>query len=299
MIAGWFRTDLPVATDPAGHFLPWLVAIMTFLAAMALTGALTLSSLSARWESTMTGTLTIQIPAMAADTGPGSATHKRIDHIARSLEALPGVQRAEPIPAEHVATLLEPWLGAGNLARELPLPHLIDVLLDEGSGSDLAVLEKHLQAIAPGTTIDDHRVWLSRLIKASVILRLLAWIMLSLVVGATTATVVHATRASLAVHRPQIEVMHLVGATDSYIAGQFARRTCMHAVAGSLLGLVLAWPALWGVRSILSNIDGGLIPETSVDALHVVALCSLPFLAAGLSVLTTRITVRRQLAHML
>lgn len=293
------RSDLPVATDPSGHFLPWLIAIMTFLAAMALAAALTLNSLSSRWKTSMTGTLTVQVPAITGAAGPGNATLNRVDRIIRTLEALPGIKSVKAVPSEQVNTLLEPWLGVGNLTAELPLPHLVDVSLDDDGSADVDTMAKHLQAIAPGVTVDDHRVWLSRLINASTILRLLAWIMLLLVFTATTATVVHATRASLAVHHPQIEVLHLVGATDSYIAGQFARRTCFHAIAGSVLGLVLAIPALWGVRSILSELDGGLIPETSVDALHVVALSTLPLLAAGLAVMTTRVTVRRQLAQML
>ena len=50
----WFggRSDLPLAGDATSRFLPWLIAPMVFLAAVALAAAFTLTSLVAHGTAT-------------------------------------------------------------------------------------------------------------------------------------------------------------------------------------------------------------------------------------------------------
>ena len=296
----WLRSDLPLITaGSTGYFLPWLIAIMTFLAAMSLSGAIVLHGFSTQWESSMDATLTVQIPLSIDEASASVPDDGRITQVMDFFASLPGVEKVESVPRETAYRLLEPWLGSIELVQQLPVPQLIDITLSHDNPVTLAAMQKRLDDIAPGSTIDDHRVWLSKLIDAAETLNFVAWAVLGMVVVATTATIIHATRAALAVHYSYIEVLHFVGATDSYIAGQLARQIFLHAFKGGLIGLAVALPALWWVRSTIFRIHHEFISEASLDFMHVSIICLLPVLAASLSVVTARFTVRRQLVRML
>ena len=84
------------------------------LATLALSGALVLDNLLARWNRDIKGTLTVQV--IPADPDPHSkATARRIDKTVRILEETPGVIRVRPLSAEELAALIEPWLGNTDL----------------------------------------------------------------------------------------------------------------------------------------------------------------------------------------
>lgn len=291
------RTDLPIARDASGRFLPWLVAVMVFLAAMSLAGVLALDGMLDDWSRDLSGTLTVQVPP--GDTAEETAD--RVERAVRLLESTPGVGAATAVSDQHLTDLLAPWLGSRDLIADLPTPRLIDVDIDLSGADrpDMVALEARLTDAVPGAAIDDHRVWLSKLIQLAEGLRALAWAVIGLVAAATAATVVHATRTALAVHRQQIEVLHLIGATDAYVAGQFARRALWHGVIGGLGGLALSVPALWGVGLLAHRLRGGLVPEVALGGIDWVALALLPLLAGLLAMVTARRTVRRQLARML
>lgn len=294
----YLRSDLPVARDSSGRFLPGLVAVMVFMAAMALAGTMGLDRLLDRWSRDAAGTLTVQVPP-ATGSDAADETAARVERAVRLLQSEAEVTAAVALPAERVAAMLEPWLGSPDLVAALPVPRLIDVTLASGASPDLDALVSRLRTVAPGASIDDHRVWLSKLIRLAEGLRLLAWAVIGLVAAATTIMVVHATRTALAVHRPQIEVLHLIGATDDYIARQFARRSLWLAVLGGTAGLVLAAPALWGIGLLINRLEGGLIPSVSLGTVEWMALLVLPPAAGLIAMITARRTVRRTLARML
>lgn len=291
----FLRSDLPVAHDASARLLPWLVAMMMFLATLALAGALTLDSMVGRWTAGLSGTLTVQIPP--ADVPDETAA--RVERAVRVLRSLEGIASAEAVTDEALVALLQPWLGTTDLIDSLPVPRLIDVELMDGAAPDLGAMASRVADVAPGAMIDDHRVWLSRLISLANGLRLLAWAVVGLVMVTVGATVVHGVRTALDVHRPQIEVLHLIGATDAYIARQFARRALWQGVIGGLGGLCLAAPALWLVGRLTRRLEGGLIPAVDLSVGQIGVLCALPLVAGGLSMGVARYTVRRRLARML
>jgi cell division transport system permease protein len=75
-------------------------------------------------------------------------------------------------------------------------------------------------------------------------LQAVALSVLALVAAVSAAVVAVATRAGLAARRDAIEVLHALGATDSDIAGRFARRLGTLAAAGALLGTAVSLPVL-------------------------------------------------------
>ncbi len=294
------RSDLPLDRDAISRFLPWLIAFMVFLAVLALAGTLVLGSMAARWDRGMNGTLTVQIAPAPPDTDRG--TDRGDDRTTRALKVLratPGVARAEPIDEGRMLALLEPWLGSGGSAIDLPLPRLIDVVKEPGRTIDMAALAKRLDEVAPGASVDDHGVWLERLLRLIHTIEALSLSVVVLIGFATVGTVVFSTRTGLAIHQDVIEVLHLIGAHDSYIAKQFAGHALALGVRGGLLGLGLAVPTLLGIGSLAARLESGPLPDLSLTPTHWAVLAVLPPAVAVIAMLTARITVTRSLARML
>lgn len=291
-------SDLALSRDASSRFLPWLVAFMVWLAALALAGAMMLSSAGAKWRAGLAGTLTVQILPVGGE-GPEAIAERAAAALAL-LRATPGVASAEALPEAHVLKLIEPWIGKGAPASELglALPQMIDVRLAEGAAIDSAALGARLAAAVPGAALDDHGLWLQRLLVLAGAVEAVAYAVLALIGVAAAATVVFTTRTGLAIHRPEIELLHLIGAQDIYVARQFERHALGVGLKGGLGGLVLAAGTLGTIGAFGARIESGLLPPLTLSAVQWAGIGALAAGAALLAMLTARVTVLRTLARM-
>mgnify|MGYP000238419216 CR=1 FL=1 len=288
---GSSRQAVPLDRDSSGRYLPLLVAIMVYLAALALAGALAMAKLAERWDTGLAGTVTVQLPADQA----GDDTLTRV---VAALADTPGVLTAEPIGDRAMGDLLEPWLGDAALLGDLPLPRLITVTVDTAAPPDTAALQERLAALAPGVVVDDHQRWLARLLDLAHAVELMALVVVLLVVLAACIMVAFVTRMGLAAHQRSIELLHLIGAQDAYVARQFQNHALGFGLRGGLLGLIVALPTLYLARTLLQRIDSGLLPELAFRPHEWSYFALLPVAAALVTMLTARVTVLRTLARL-
>jgi cell division transport system permease protein len=222
----------------------------------------------------------------------------QIEGALQILRDHPAVVLAEPIAKADVFKLLEPWLGGTANMTNMPMPHLIDVSLRSSQILNAEALVAELNKIAPGATVDDHRIWLDRLIRMSQTLEWGAYIVLGLILVATVGTIFFVTRTGLAIHHQVIEVLHLIGAQDTYIARQFAEHALYLALRGGMLGLAAAGPTFGGFAYLYRQIDTALLPQIDITPLQWALVLLLPVMAAAMGYLTARMTVLRTLARM-
>ena len=288
------RLDIPFDRDGSGRFLPALIALMVYLAALATSAALALDRALGRWNDGLAGTLTVEVPVGE------DASKDELAAALATLRAAPGVLATEPLERAQMAKLLAPWLGAGVAVEDLALPHLIDVRID--AGVDLAALRGALARAAPEAMLDDHRLWLDRLAALGFTAEATALLILALVAAAAALVVVFATRAGLSVHRDVIDLLHLMGARDGYIAAQFQHRALRLGLSGGLFGLGLALATLLALVHAGDAAALGAIatpvPSLRLAAWHWAILFLLPPAAALIAMLTARLTVLGTLARM-
>ncbi|MBN2751194.1 MAG: cell division protein [Rhodospirillaceae bacterium] len=292
------RSDLPFDHDTTTAFLPAMIAMMVFLATLALSGALVLDNLLSRWNRDIKGTLTVQIIPEDSDPRAKRAT-QRIEKTIRILEETPGVIRARALLPQELAALIEPWLGSTDLIADLPLPQLIDVTISETQPPNLTALSARLKKAVPGASVDDHRIWLARVISLADGLEMLAKAVMTLVTLAAAAAVIFATRAGLAIHRQSIEILHLVGARDGYIGRQYALRALWLGGQGAIIGFGLAIPVLLGLGTMAKTLEGGLLAEIGFSSAHWMILATVPMTAALLAMAAAFLTVLKTLSRML
>lgn len=291
------RSDLPLRNDATSRFLPWLVALMVFLASLALAMMFVISNLVERWDRDIAGTLTVQVAPVLGEGGE-VGTQERVDAALKLLRETPGVVAARALAQPELVSLVEPWLGSSELVKDLPLPRLLDVTIDPRHRVDIDALARQLAQTVAGASLDDHRVWLSRLVNLSRTIELVAATTVLLIGLVTALTVVYATRTGMAVHGEVIEVLHLTGAQDDYIARQFAERVFTLGLIGGGMGIGLAVPALIAIAWMARNIEGGFLPDLSLPVAGWLAIAVLPALVALLMMVTARFTVHRTLSRL-
>lgn len=289
------RSDLPLADDPATRFLAWITALTVYLGALALAAALVVSDMAQRWDRGLAGGLTVQVTPLF---GPGAApVPERVETALAILRGTPGVTRAEPLSAEATARLVEPWLGGGAAADPfLPMPAVIDVATD--GTTDVPALAGRLNAAVPGATLDDHDAWLANLRTFARTVEMAVFGILAMIAAAGVLSVVFAVRAGLAIHRHVVELLHLMGATDRYVARQFERHVLGLSLGGGIAGLGLAAATLMAVLKASEGLRATLLPDFALQPWQWGALALVPLAAALLAVLTARWTVLRTLGSM-
>lgn len=291
------RPEVPLDSDASGPFLPWLVAFMVYLAALALTSAIAMHKIAVHWDHGLSGNVTVQVPSsgeIAAAAAPGQDVGK----VLAVLAASPAVADVRVLERDEIARLLEPWLGEAVDEQDLPLPTLIAVTLNPQAGSDLAELSRRLRQAVPGTELDDHQRWLGRLVDLARLIELIATLVVVLVVLAAVITVVFVTRTGLLIHRQVIEILHLIGAQDSYVARQFQAHAFRLGAFGGLVGLLLAVVTIGLLGALLGRVQSGLLPDLSLSPGDWAMLASVPLVTTGVAMVTARITVLRNLARL-
>lgn len=290
--------ELHLAQDATNRFLPWTIGLMVFMGTLAFAATLILAATSGAWRSGLSGTLTVQVLPLSG-TGSEADLERRTQKVIGVLRGTAGIAAAKAVEKERLLDLLEPWLGSTLGAADLPLPRLIDVKLSGEPQVNIAALTTALQREAPGTTVDDHGVWLDRLIAFAQALEGLALGVMALIGVAAVATIVFTTRTGLAVHREVIELLHLIGARDEYIARQFQRQAFRLAAKGGLIGFALAVATLAGIAHLADQVGGSLLPDLTLSPMQWGTLFMFPVVAMLIGVLTARVTVLRALGRRL
>lgn len=216
-----------------------VIAVMAFLAALALGASLIAERTALGWRAGLSGRLTVQIvpPARGA---PGEGLERETQAALAVLRATPGIAHAAALTQDQTLALVQPWIGADSLVAELPLPRLVDATIAPGSEVDLPALAHALKQAAPDSLLDDHARWISRLKNLADAITWSAYGILLLIAIATAAAVSFATRAGLEAHHEMVELLHQMGAQSNFIARAFERHYFRAALGAAAVGAALA-----------------------------------------------------------
>ena len=221
-----------------------------------------------------------------------------IDRVIELLLDTKAVRSAQVLEPDEIAALLEPWLGAGAAYGDLPLPALISVGIDPAAAPDYQDLARRLAEAVPGTVLDDHQAWLGQLRDLARAIELVAALIVILVGASAIAMVIFATRMGLAIHGRVIELLHLIGAQDAYVAREFETHALKLALRGGAFGLLLAIATVTLIARLFERLDSVLLPELTLLPIEWAALAILPLAIALVAMLTARVTVLRNLGRM-
>ncbi|MBO6584403.1 MAG: cell division protein FtsX [Hyphomonas sp.] len=282
------ETPLLPLEDAREMALFFVVGALCFLAALATLSAKSTYGAARSWTAEVEGELTVSLPD--ADRRGAEAARKLI-------ESTDGIREARLLSKAEIDALLEPNFGSRGLPESLPLPQLIAVTAEPDVEFIGPTLERRLTEAGFVNAVDEHADWAGDVRRMLAIARLVALTAVALLASTAVAVIAFATHAALLARRDIVDVLHLAGARDRYIAGLFERRFWLLGIragaVGALLALGAAAAMIFAVHS--SGARTGLLPELSLDFLDLIILILTPLIAGLAARLAARVTVIRSL----
>ena len=269
-----------------------VIGVMAFLAALALGASMLADRQAEGWRQGLAGRLTVQVlqPEHSTRTrNMETETQAAID----ILRGTPGILAITPMSDADAAKLIEPWIGADALVKDLPLPRLIDATIAPGARVDFATLEARLKTVAPDSNVDDHTRWIARLQSLADTIIYAAYAILALIAVATAAAVSFATRAGLEAHHDIVALLHQMGAHSGFIARAFEWHYLISTLAASAVGA--------GCAAVTFLVMGGLefagveavpfLPPLGLNTQELVWLFAVPVVSGLIAWATARLSV--------
>ncbi|NBT86076.1 MAG: FtsX-like permease family protein, partial [Alphaproteobacteria bacterium] len=221
-----------------------------------------------------------------------------VQQVLSFVRNIPGVLRAEVVEAEHLLSLLQPWIGQTDLLKDLQMPILIDLDIDPNVVIDYENIKQYLKSISGGIRFEAHTRWQHMLTVLGQAIKTLSYVIVGFILGTIFIVISLITKSSLAAHKENIDVLRLMGAKNSYVASQFQAQAFKACFQGGLIGIFFALPILYFLSWLAQYLG---IPEIFKDMPSpevVGAIFVLPFIVSLFSTLVSRFTVLRTLARM-
>ncbi len=277
----------------ATRLLPYVMAVMVYLSALALMGSMMLHKGFGDWTESLSNRLTVQVTTADQET-----RETEVRKVMQLLRNTPGIEHVRKLNEVEIEQLLEPWLGAGNVTSDLPVPDILDVTVSRAVDINLDALNAQISKISGNIHLDDHQQWLGRFLRLMDMVEYTALGILLLVVMATICMVIFGTKAGMAENRETIAIMHHLGAQDSMVARAYQNRFMIYGLKGGVIGLLLAFVTLISLIYLSRDLASGLVKVPELPTVEVGILLVVPIIAAAISMLTARITVMRDLRRM-
>ncbi|MFN3513115.1 MAG: cell division protein FtsX [Phenylobacterium sp.] len=271
--------------DSRDGALIFVVATLCFLACLTALSVLAANRAARGWSGQLAAEATVIVRAKANETPDGAAARA-----AETLAGVPGVAEARALEKEKAEALVAPWLGDLADLGDLPVPRLVEVRLERENPATAAALDRALKTQGLDAVVDDHSVWMEDIQRAARVAQGFGAAVFLLIAGAAGATVAFATRAGLAAHRDVVEVLHLAGAEDGFIARLFQARFARMAATAGLFGA--AGAAIIGAVLRISGGGEGLTPVLPIRWIDLVAVVPAPLLAAAVAAAAARLTAQ-------
>jgi cell division transport system permease protein len=284
--ARWRPAPLLPEKEARDKGLIFVIAVLCFLACLTALGVIAADRAAQGWNSQINGAATVIVRAQAGETPDAAAARA-----AEALAGVPGVTEARALEREKAYDLVRPWLGDISDLEDLPVPRLVAVTLDPKHPPVAQDLDKVLKAQGIDALVDDHSVWIKDIERAADTVRVIGGAIFALIALAAAAVIAFATRAGLSARRDVVEVLHLSGAEDNYIARLFQFRFAQIAGIAGFVGALTAGVLGAGLR--LAGGGQGLTPALPIAWLDLLAVLPCPLLAAGVAALVAHLTAMR------
>ena len=288
------ETSLLPTSDAREAALFFVVGALCFLAALAALTTRGTYTAAKAWGAQIEGEVTIQL--LGSDRRSAQAAADALGDIA-------GVKDARVLSHEEANDALEPYFGTGGMPAGLPQPLIIVVEAVNGDGTALVTpIETLLAGRGLDAAVSANWQYSSDVEGLLRVLRMIALGVVCLLSATAIAVIAFATHAALLARRDIVDVLHLSGAEDRYIAGLFERRfwlLALQAGAGGALAALMVTALIVFSGSNAGDVEAQLLPRLSLDFWDFVILLVTP-IAAGLAArMAARITVMASLKETL
>ncbi len=188
-----------------------------------------------------------------------------LTQLERSILSLEGVQAVQFISKQAAIEQLKSQLKHQSSLfeglNENPLPDSFEIRMNASVGSwqKIETLATKIETLAPVEEVEYGQRWIGRFIRIIFLLRLAGYGMGGIFLVATVFIVANTIRLVIYSRREEVEIMRLVGATDSFIKIPFYIEGLIQGGLGASLGLGVL---LGSFFFISSNIEREMLPDS-------------------------------------
>ena len=286
-------TPLLPVSDAREAALFFVVGALCFLAALAALTTRGTYKAAEAWGAQIEGEITVVMRGTDRRTA---------EAVTSDVASLANVFEARLLSRDEIEALLEPSLGPGGMPDGLPLPLLISVQADMAVGDPTSAIQDKLDAAGIDGDVAGNAGYADNVQGGLEVLRLVALSIVALLSATAIAVIAFATHAALLARRDIVDVLHLSGAEDRYIASLFERRFWVLALQAGLGGAVAALMVTALIvfsGSSAQGVEAQLLPRLSLDFWDVVIILITPVAAGVAARLAARMTVMSSLKETL
>ncbi len=155
-----------------------------------------------------------------------------------------------------------------------PLPASLDVRLRSSAAAQASIdaLVERMRTTAGVSDVRYDKAWLDRLLRGVRLLRIIGLSLGGAMILAAALTITNVVRLALNARRDELEIMHLVGAPQSFVRGPFVMEGALHGGVGALIALIVLSVVFFSTR-----------PKFLVPLADALNLSSVHFLTMSLS----------------
>jgi cell division protein FtsX len=251
-----------------------IMALLTFLAVMALGVAISIGTGVARWNAQWDLYATVQV-----------SNQKNESDVAKILNTNAAkIETMREISNDEMLQLMRPWVSGGSVLKNY-LPKMWEVKFK--SESDLNELSNK---ITPYGRFLTHADALQTPMSAGWKMAFIAGLILALTLGAIAICVSYIARNTAMLHKRELEILNQIGATDSFIARQMQIIVTRICVVATVIGFILAVPVLLIIISSAHSARVGLMAMLGISGGGWICLALMPFAITVFAIWMTRRT---------
>jgi cell division transport system permease protein len=272
--------------------LPVLMCLLVFLLVIVLAAATSISGALTKWQnSNDQKKVTIEITH-------DEKTPLDINRVTQLLPKIPGITSFEVVSNDKMLLLLKPWVGDTDTLKDLKLPILIDLVLDQKDTFSATDAMRLLKEITPNVRLESHTKWQQNLVTLTSSLRLISYSIIGFILLAILIIVSVTTRASLNIHKSTIDTLRLMGARNRYISSYFQNSSFYLCLKGGMLGLVVAVPAVAFLSWLSQRFGVPKLFTLESQPWSWALIVFIPVIIAFLAMFVSRLAVTRTLMRM-
>ena len=285
------ETELLPSDSSRESALFFVVAALCFLAVLAALTAKATYGAATNWTSEVEGQITIQL----VDAAPQDA-----ERALGIVAGVSGISDAVIVPQDDLKAKVREAMNVAEVPAAID--SLLPIAIEANGGAEAANLAKQIRSslmdagfVAEiGVAAD----WVGDARRALGVLRVSALVAVALLALTGLAVIAFATHAALLAQRSTVNVLHLSGATDRFVANLFERRFWLLGLRSGAIGALAALGATAFMIFMLGSSQRvGLLPQLSLDITDFLILLLTPIIAGVAARMAARQTVMHTLSE--
>lgn len=263
-------------------FMTTIMALLTFLAVIALGVAIAIGSGVARWNTQWDLMATVQImPGQNAD-----AVAKILDTNKDKIESV------KKVSTDEMSELMRPWVSGGGAVMKNYLPEMYEIKLNKKSDMKFFV-----EKFSGNARFLSHSAALSAATNAGCRMIAISGLILVLALGAIGVCISFIARNTAMLHRRELEILNQVGARDDFVAKQMQIIVGKISIVATAAGFIAAAPVLMLIISAAHHARVGLMAMMTLTSTGWIALILMPILISIFAISITRRTTLKILKN--